>query len=54
MAGVDFNKCFVHVAKFTTIRCILALGASLDWKIHQMDVKMTFFNKILEVEIYMD
>ena len=42
------------MANFITIRCILALGATLNWKIHQMDVKMTFLNEILDVEIYMD
>ena len=47
VAGVDFNE-------FITIRCILTLGAAMDWEIHQIDVKTTFLNGILEVEIYMD
>ena len=54
VARVDFNETFAPVAKFITIRCILALGAAMDWEIHQMDVKTTFLNGILEVEIYMD
>ena len=54
MTGVDFDEAFALVAKFITIRCIHALGAPMDWQIHQMNVKTAFFNGILEVEIYMD
>ena len=38
VAGVYFNESFTPVAKFITIRCILALGAAMDREIHQMDV----------------
>jgi hypothetical protein len=54
MAGVDFKRTFVFVAKFITIRCILALGMAMHLEIYQMDVKTTFFDKTFEVEIYMD
>jgi hypothetical protein len=32
--GVDFNETFALVAKFTTIRCMLAIGAAMDLEIH--------------------
>ena len=51
--GVDFNETFVPVAKFTTIRCILAIGATENMEIHQMDVKTAFLKGELEEEIYM-
>ena len=54
VAGVNFNEIFGLVAKFITIRCILAIGAAMDWKIHQMHVNTTFLNGGLEGEIYMD
>jgi hypothetical protein len=52
--GVDLNKTFAPVAKFTTIWCIVALGASLDLEMHQLDVKTAFLNGDLEEEIYME
>jgi len=54
IARVDFYETFAHVAKFTTIRCILAIEAFMDLEIHQMDVEMTFLNEELEEDIYMD
>jgi hypothetical protein len=48
---VDYNETFASVAKFTSIRCILALAALEDMEIHQMDVKIAFLNGKLEEEI---
>jgi hypothetical protein len=52
--GVDFNETFAPMAKFTIIRCMLAIGATMDLEIHQMDVKTAFLNGELEEDIYMD
>ena len=52
--GVDFNETFALVAKFTTIRCVVALGVALDLEMHQMDVKTAFLNGDLEEDIYME
>ncbi len=52
--GVDYNETFAPVAKFVSICCILALAAIEDMEIHQMDVKIAFFNGDLEEEIYME
>lgn len=50
MAGLDFNKIFALVAKFITIRCIIAIGRAMDWEKRKCNI----FNGVLEVEIYMD
>jgi hypothetical protein len=52
--GVDYNKNFALAAKFTSIRCILALAALEDMEIRQMDVKTAFINGELQEEIYME
>jgi len=52
--GIDYNETFAPVAKFVSIRCILALVAIENMGIHQMDVKTTFLNGDLEEEIYME
>ena len=54
VVGVDFNETFAPVAKVSTIRCILALGAKMDFEMHQMDMKTAFLNGNLEDDIYMD
>ena len=54
VAGVNFNKTFAPMAKFIIIRCILAIGTAIYWKIHQMDVNATFFNRVSEMKIYID
>ncbi len=51
---MDYNENFTPVAKFTSIRCILALAALEDMEIHQMDVKTAFLIDELEEEIYME
>ncbi len=52
--GVDYNKSFAPVVKFTSIHCIITLAASEDMEIHQMDVKIAFLNGELEEDIYME
>ena len=50
--GVNFHETFSPVAKFTTIRCILAIRAAVNLEIHQMDVKIAFLNGDLEEDIF--
>jgi hypothetical protein len=42
--GEDYDDTFSLVAKYTSIRAIISLAASMDWSLHQMDVKTIFIN----------
>ena len=50
--GVVSNKTFAPVAQYTSISTVMVVVAEMGWKIHQMDVKTTFLNDILEEEVY--
>jgi Reverse transcriptase (RNA-dependent DNA polymerase)/Integrase core domain/gag-polypeptide of LTR copia-type/GAG-pre-integrase domain len=51
---LDYNETFSPVARFESLRLLLALAALEDWEIHQMDVKSAFLNGLLDEEIYME
>jgi hypothetical protein len=42
------------MARYTLIGTIIALAAKLKWKLHQMDVKIDFLNRIIEEEVYIE
>ena len=52
--GIDYEETFAPVAKYTSIRTILSLETKMKWKLHQMDVKPTFLNGVIEEEVYIE
>ncbi len=52
--GVDYNETFIPIAKFVSIHYILGLMTIENMEIHQMDVKIAFFNGDLEEGNYME
>lgn len=51
--GVDYEEVFSPVAKYSSIRTLLALANKHNLEIHQRDVKTAFLNSYIEHDIYM-
>ena len=52
--GIDYEDTFSQVSRYTSIRTIMALDSMMKWDIHQMDVKTTFLNGVIEEEVYIE
>jgi hypothetical protein len=52
--GIDYEETFAPVARYTSIRTIIALAAKMKWKLHQMDMKTTFLNGVIKEEVYIE
>jgi hypothetical protein len=52
--GEDYDETFAPVARYTSIRAIISITASMGWNLHQMDVKTAFLNKDIEEEVYIE
>ena len=51
--GIDYEEVFSPVARYSSIRTLLALANAYDLEVHQMDVKTAFLNGIIEHDIFM-
>ena len=45
---------FAPVARYTSIRTIMALAPMVKWDLHHMDVKKAFLNGVIEEEVYIE
>jgi len=54
ISGVDYSETFSLVARFDTIRLLLAVAAQMNWKVYQLDINSAFLNDILHEEIYVE
>ena len=52
--GIDYEETFAPVARYSSIRTIISLAAEMGWRVHQMDVKTTFLNRVIEEEVYIE
>lgn len=50
--GVDFQETFAPVARFETVRTLLALAAQLKWPVYHLDIKSAFLNGELYEDVY--
>ena len=51
--GIDYKELFSPVARFETIRSVLAIAAKEQLFLHQLDVKSAFLAAEIEEELYM-
>lgn len=55
IAYTPYEDTFSPIVRFSFIRLILlVIVASMNLKLHQMNIKATFFNGELDEEIYME
>ena len=52
-AGIDYHEVFAPVARYKSIRSVLAIANQFNLEVHQMDVVSAFLNGELEDEIFM-
>ena len=52
--GIDYEETFSLVARYTSIRTIMALASMMKWNLQKMDVKTTFLNGVIEEEGYIE
>ena len=51
--GIDYNETFSPVIRYDSVRVLLAVAASRQFKVHQMDVTTAFLHGDIDAEIYM-
>ncbi|SGY28317.1 BQ5605_C080g12972 [Microbotryum silenes-dioicae] len=51
--GLDFEKNYAPVVKFTSIRALIALAAANDYHVHQADVNKAYLHGKLDKPLYM-
>ena len=52
--GVDFHEVFAPVARWDTIRMLIALAAEKGWNVFQLDVKSAFLQGELNEAVYVE
>ena len=52
--GIDYEENFAPVVRYTSIRSVISLAVVMKWKVHQMNVKTSFLNGVVEEEVYVE
>ena len=52
--GIDYEETFAPISKYSLIGTIPSLDSKTKWKLHEMDVKTTFLNYVIEEEVYIE
>ena len=49
---IDYEEIYAPVARFDSIRILIAIAAQLNWSLHHLDVKSAFLNGMIKEDIY--
>ena len=52
--GIDYEETFAPVARYSSIQTIISLAAEMDWRVHQMDINISFLNEVVEEEVFIE
>ncbi|KAD2393742.1 hypothetical protein E3N88_40719 [Mikania micrantha] len=52
--GIDYNELYALVARWDTVRSIVAIAAQKGWDIFQLDVKSAFLNGELKETVFVE
>ena len=52
--GEDFDESFALVARFESIRILMLIACTMNFKLYQMDVKCVFINGYLNEEVFVE
>jgi hypothetical protein len=52
--GIDYEKTFAPVARHTSNRATMVIAKTMGWKLHHMDIKISFLNGLIEEEFYVE
>ena len=54
LEGIDYEETFSPTTRYTTMRSLVYLAASMGWNIHQMDVNIGFLNGTIDEKAYIE
>ena len=54
MEGVDFDESFAPMARLESLRILLSIACTMDFKLYQMDMKCAFLNGFLNEEVFVE
>ena len=52
--GIDFDESFTPVARLESIRILMSIACTVNFKLYQMDVKCAFLNGYLNEEVFVE
>ena len=52
--GIDYTKVFAPVARWDTIRMVIALAARNSWSVYQLDIKSAFLHGELNESVFVE